>query len=394
MYNDETYKLGSNRSAIRELFEYGKIYAKTHGADALFDFSIGNPSIPTPARIDETIIDLIKNSPSLSVHGYTSAQGDISTRTAIANNINRRFGVGISADGIYVTCGAAASLSITIKALTETPDDEIIVFAPFFPEYDVFIKAGGAKTVCVAPDENFLPDFDDFNKKLSKNTRAVIVNSPNNPSGVVYGEKIINKICDIINRHNEKYGKTVTIISDEPYREIVYDGIEVPYIMNYYDNSVVCYSFSKSLSLPGERIGYIAVNPKCAEERKLYYSVCGAGRALGYICAPSLMQAVLARCIDEKTDASAYKENRDLLCGVLDNAGYEYVKPDGAFYLFVKSPETDANAFSERAKNYGLLLVPSDSFGVKGYLRVAYCVPKDMILRSSDAFTKLKKSYE
>ncbi len=391
MYNDEAYVLGSKRSVIRELFEYGKLYADKNGKDSVFDFSLGNPSIPAPECVKTAIIDALNE--NSDVHGYTSAQGDFRARKAVADNIGKRFGVKLSADEIYLTCGAAASLAITLKAVNIGKDDEIIIFAPYFPEYEVFIKNAGGKPVAVLPDEKFMPDFVDLENKITKNTRAVIINSPNNPSGAVYGEEVIVALCDILRKKSREYGQNITVISDEPYREIVYDGIKVPFIMNYYDNSVVCYSFSKSLSLPGERIGYIAVNPRCEEKQKLYFAVCGAGRALGYVCAPSLMQEVITRCIDAQPDVNAYKVNRDLLCAVLDRTGFKYVKPDGAFYLFVKSPEEDACAFGERAKKFGLLLVPSDSFGVKGYVRVAYCVKKDTVIRSEKAFAALKSSY-
>lgn len=394
MYNSESFNLGNVRSVIRELFEYGKTYAETHGKDSLFDFSLGNPSIPAPGCVNDAIKDILDTVPSVEVHGYTSAQGDKRTRTAISDNLNRRFSTELSPDDIYITCGAAASLTITLKAVTERPDDEVIIFAPYFPEYNVFIKEGGAIPVAVCPDENFRPDFDDLRKKITEKTRAVIINSPNNPSGAVYDEKTIKTLCGILTEKSEEFGRKIALISDEPYREIVYDGKVVPFIMNYYADSVVCYSFSKSLSLPGERIGYVAVNPNAAEAKRLYLSVCGAGRALGYVCAPSLMQAVIARCIDAKTETDAYKENRDLLCEIVKKAGFEYVNPDGAFYLFIKSPVPNANIFSEKAKELGLLLVPSDSFGVTGYVRAAYCVSKDMIIRSEKAFVTLRSLFD
>ncbi len=393
MYNQETYRLGSKRSVIRELFEYGKKRIAEQGAESVFDYSLGNPSIPAPDCVNEAIKNILDTEPSVVTHGYTSAQGDISVRTVIADDIKSKYGINISPDGIYMTCGAAASLTISIKAIVEKDTDEIIVFAPFFPEYSVFVRSGGATPVPVRPDEKFMPDFDDLRNKLNANTRAIIVNSPNNPSGVVYTEEVVKNICALAKEQSEKNGREIIIICDEPYREIVYDGKIVPYIMNYYPHSVVCYSFSKSLSLPGERIGYIAVNPDCVEERTLYYSVCGAGRALGYVCAPSLMQKVIARCLGAKTDVDAYKYNRDLLCSILDETGYSYVKPDGAFYLFIKTPEEDAFSFSERAKEFGLLLVPSDSFGVGGYVRASYCVSTDMIERSADAFRLLIDTY-
>lgn len=393
MYNEAAFLLGNTRSEIRELFEYGKVYAAEHGADSLYDYSLGNPSIPAPACVNDAIKTILTRSPA-AIHGYTSAQGDIKTRTAIADNLNRRFSAGATPDDIYVTCGAAASLTITLSAITESADDEIIVFAPFFPEYTVFIKAAGATPVVVAPDQHFFPDIDDLRRKLNKKTRAVIINSPNNPSGIVYDDKILSKIAAVLTEKSRETGRNIMIVVDEPYREIVYDDKAVPFIPALYADSIICYSFSKSLSLPGERIGYIAVSHNATERTRLYLAICGAGRSLGFVCAPSLMQAVIAACIDAKTDVDAYRKNRDLLCSVVKNAGFEYVPPQGAFYLLVKSPEPDAKAFSERAKRFGLLLVPSDSFGIPGYVRLAYCVAPDMIRRSADAFKTLADSYK
>ncbi|MBR1625042.1 MAG: pyridoxal phosphate-dependent aminotransferase [Clostridia bacterium] len=393
MYNKKMYKLGSNRSVIRELFEYGKIMAKEQGEDKVFDFSLGNPSVPAPEEVRKALEELVSFPDTVKIHGYTSAQGDLSVRKAISDNINRRFGVKMTPDLIYMTVGAAASLSITLRALNEDKD-EFIVFAPFFPEYRVFIENAEGVPVVIPAGKNMSLDLVSFEKALTKNTKGVIINSPNNPSGAVYSEEQIKTLCDILRSKSKEYGHPIFLISDEPYREIAYDGVFVPYLMNYYDDTVVCYSYSKSLSLPGERIGYIAVSPKCTESGGLYAAICGAGRSLGYVCAPALFQRVAAKCVDCVGDIAAYKKNRDLLTKGLQEYGYEFVTPSGAFYLFVKALEEDANAFSERAKKLGLLLVPSDTFGVKGYVRISYCVSYDLIERSMPLFKRLAESYK
>lgn len=392
MYNERMYKLGSNRSVIRELFEYGKIMAEKVGAENVFDFSLGNPNVPAPEEVRDALKELIDQPDSTVIHGYTSAQGDFSVRKTIADYINERFSVGITPDLVYMTVGAAASLEITLSALKED-GDEFVVFAPFFPEYRVFIENTGASVTVIGAGENMSLDLGALKDKITPKTKGVIINSPNNPSGAVYSEEQIEKLCYILSEKEKEYGHPIFIISDEPYREIVYDGVKVPYLMNCYDDTVVCYSYSKSLSLPGERIGYIAVSPKCAEKQNIYYAICGAGRSLGYVCAPSLFQRVVAKCVRSVGDVASYKRNRDLLCSALSEYGYEFVKPDGAFYLFVKALEEDANAFADRAKKLGLLLVPSDSFGVKGYVRISYCVSYDLIKRSLPQFKKLAESY-
>ena len=393
MFNKDMYELGSKRSSIRELFEYGKTRAAEVGKDNVFDFSLGNPNVPAPDCVKEAILSLANDCDSTALHGYTSAQGDSSVREAIANNICRRFGTKISKDNIYMTCGAAASLCITLRALNEG-NDEFVVLAPYFPEYMVFIKTAGGKSVVVPYTEKvFTPDLSAFEKAISKNTKAVIINSPNNPCGVVYSQKTIEKIADILNKKSVEFGHPIFIIADEPYRELAYE-VEVPYIMNFYNDTIVCYSYSKSLSLPGERIGYIAISPNANNAHDLYLSVCGAGRALGYVCAPSTYQQVVKKCIDALPDIDAYRKNRDLLFDSLTKTGYDCVRPDGAFYLFVKSLEDDANAFADKAKQLGLLLVPGDDFGAKGYVRIAYCVSHDMIKRSLPAFEKLFELYK
>lgn len=391
--NEKAYALGSKRSIIREIFEYGKQRSAEIGVENVFDFSLGNPSVEPPQEISDTIISLIQNEPQMLLHGYTSAQGDLGTRKVIAEKISREHGVKISENNIYITCGAAASLSISLKAILNN-GDECVVFAPFFTEYRVFIENAGGKVVISKPNlDNLQIDFDDFESKINANTSAVIINSPNNPSGVVYSEETISKVCDILKRKQEQLGKIIYLITDEPYRELVYNDIEVPYVMNYYDNSIVCYSFSKSLSLPGERIGYIAVNPLMKDSNSVYLAICGAGRSLGYVCAPSLFQQVIKRCIDVKVNVSAYKENRDIIYNALTEYGFNCIKPDGAFYLFIKSPDADAISFYEKAKEFDILLVPCDDFGIEGYLRLAYCVSKEKILKSLPFFEKLSKIY-
>ncbi len=391
--NEKAYALGSKRSIIREIFEYSKTRAKEIGAENVFDFSLGNPSVEPPESVKNAIISLIENENSTLLHGYTSAQGDFSVRDIIAKNINSRFSQNLCADDIYMTCGAAASLSISLKAVVNN-GDECIVFAPFFTEYRVFIENAGANVIVSTPEEKtFQIDVKDFESKITAKTKAVIINSPNNPSGVVYTEEKIKTVCDILRKKSEELGRIIYLIADEPYRELVYDNITVPYLMNYYDNSIVCYSYSKSLSIPGERIGYIAVNPKMKDNKAVYLAVCGAGRSLGYVCAPSLFQQVIKACVDAKVNICAYKENRDLLYDNLQSFGYECVKPDGAFYLFVKALEPDATSFYERAKKHELLVVPCDDFGVSGYVRIAYCVSKERIKNSLPHFKALIEEY-
>ena len=395
-YNQKMFGLGSKRSIIREIFEYSKTRAAEIGAENVFDFSLGNPSVPAPAEVNNAIRELLDSQNSLALHGYTSAQGDAGVRKAIADRIKSNFGVDISPNLIYMTCGAAASLSICLKAVIEEGEgDECVVFAPFFTEYRVFIENAGGKIVISKPEEKtFQINIADFESKINKNTKAVIVNSPNNPSGVVYSEETIKALCEVLERKSKEFGKVIYLIADEPYRELVYSGVEVPYLMNYYKNTLVCYSYSKSLSLPGERTGYIAVCPDMEDAVNIYLAVCGAGRSLGYVCAPSLFQQVITRCIDAKVNIDVYKENRDLLYDNLTSYGYECVKPDGAFYLFVKALEANANKFYEKAKEHEILVVPCDDFGVEGYVRIAYCVDKARVLGALLAFKKLADEYK
>lgn len=393
MYSKEMYELGAHSSVIREIFEYGKRRKAEIGEDKVFDFSLGNPSVPAPPVVNETIKKLCDTMEPTMLHGYTSAIGAQGVRDAIAQYLNRTYGTAFEGKNFYMTAGAAASLSITFKALTE-PGDEIVLFAPFFPEYSVFAKAAGAAPVIVKCLADTLQiDFDTLETAVTPHTKAVVVNSPNNPSGVVLSEDTIKQLCAFLEAKQKEYGKPIFLISDEPYRELVYDGVTVPYLTKYYDNTIVCYSFSKSLSLPGDRIGYILVPDAVENSALIYKAVCGAGRALGYVCAPSLFQFLVPACLGQTSDVSVYKHNRDLLLNEFSRDGFSVAKPDGAFYLFLKSPIADASAFCEKAKEYELLLVPSDSFGFPGYVRISYCVATEMIERALPAFSKLAKAY-
>lgn len=393
MFSKEMYALGAQPSVIREIFEYGKQRKAQIGAENVFDFSLGNPSVPAPPVVNETIKKLCDTMEPTMLHGYTSAIGDQGVRQAIADYLNRTHGTAFSAAEFYMTAGAAASLSITFKALSEQ-GDKIVLLAPFFPEYSVFSKSAGMTPVVVKCRESDLQlDFDALKDAFDENVKAIVVNSPNNPSGVVLSKESIETLCAFLEEKQAQYGHPIFLISDEPYRELVYGDIQVPFLTKYYDHTIVCYSFSKSLSLPGDRIGYILV-PKAADPTgEIYKAVCGAGRALGYVCAPSLFQFLVPACLGQTSDISIYQRNRDLLMKAFTEDGFSVAKPDGAFYLFLRSPEPDAAAFCERAKQFELLLVPSDSFGFPGYVRISYCVATEMIERSLPAFRALAQSY-
>lgn len=393
MISEKMMNLGKKRSVIREIFEYGNKRRKEIGAENVFDFSLGNPSIPAPESVREAMLSLLQEKSPIALHSYTSAQGDPGVRAAIAEDINKRFSADADPNLIYMTCGAAASLTICLNAVVN-PGDEVIVLAPFFPEYTVFIeKAGGICRVVKCREDDFQIDFTALSAALNKNTKAIIVNSPNNPSGVVLSRETIEKLSKLLESKSKEYGSEIFIIADEPYRELVYSDIEVPYIPKFYDNTLVCYSFSKSLSLPGERIGYIFVSPKVQNCGDVYAAICGAGRALGYVCAPSMLQYTVAKCLGQTSDLAVYKENRDIFYKNLTDFGYTVAKPDGAFYLFVKSPEPDAAAFCERAKEFEILIVPGDDFGFPGYVRISYCVATEMIKKALPGFKKLIEMY-
>ena len=394
MVCEKMLELGRHRSVIRDIFEYGNRRKAEIGAENVFDFSLGNPSVPAPPVVTETLQKLIAETPAEQLHAYTSAAGDPTVRGAIAQYIRDSFGFSVTGQHIYMTVGAAASLTISLTALVQE-GDEVIAIAPFFPEYRVFAQRTGAKFVTVnSAEKTFQIDAESLSAAVNAHTKAVIVNSPNNPTGIVLTEESIRALAAVLEEKSRQYGHPIYLIADEPYRELVYGGTPVPYIPNYYKNTIVCYSFSKSLSLPGERIGYILVSPQAEDADAVYDAVCGAGRALGYVCAPSLFQQLVKACLGQTADLSVYDENRRLLYGALTQCGFEVVEPNGAFYLFVKAPEPDANAFCEKAKQYELLLVPGDSFGCPGYVRIAYCVTTEQIRRSLPAFRQLARHYK
>lgn len=394
MVSEKMLALGESRSVIRDISEFADARRQEIGAENVFDFSIGNPSVPAPRRVDETLRSLLDSVDSITLHSYTPAPGLMKARMAAARQESLRAGFDIPAGSIYLTCGAAASLAISLRALV-CPGDKIALLAPYFPEYKVFVENAGAEAVVVPPaDLSMQPDLAVFKKVVESGIKAVIVNSPNNPSGAVLSAETLEAMADILRAESAKKGESIYMIADEPYRELVYDGAEVPFVPSIYQDTIVCYSYSKSLSLPGERLGYIMVPPCVSDSGKVFAAVCGAGRSLGYLCAPALSQYMLAECADERPDIAAYAANRALLYGALTEMGFECVKPDGAFYLFVKAPNgVSGTEFYEAGKRFELLMVPSDSFGVEGYVRVAYCVSEDTIRRSLPAFKKLAELY-
>ena len=393
MINEKMRELGAKRSVIRELFEYGKKRKQEIGEEKVFDFSLGNPSVPAPTEVNESLIKMLTEENSVTLHGYTSAQGDLSVRKAIADYINSNYGESITPDCLYMSVGAAAALTSSLTAVV-SPGEEVIVPSPYFPEYKVFIERCGGVIIEVPCDENLMLDVAAIEEAINERTAAIIVNSPNNPTGVVYSEENIKELTSTLRRCEEKYSHPIYLIADEPYRELAYDGVNVPYMTKYYDDTIVCYSFSKSLSIPGERIGYAMVCPRCYDFKSVYEAVCGAGRALGYVCAPSLLQKLIPCCLGKTADISVYDTNRRLLIEKLTEYGFEIIKPQGAFYLFIKSPSGDAYEFSERAKQHNILIVPSDDFGLGGYARLAYCVTTEQIERALPAFNALAKSYK
>ncbi len=389
MLSEKSVRLGTARSVIRELFEYGKSRAAVVGAENVFDFSIGNPSVSPPAEVNAAAIRLLSESDPVAMHGYTSAQGDPAARKMLADSLNRRFSAGASPDDIYIATGAAGALCGCLHGLA-CEGDEFVVFAPYFPEYKVFIEKTGSAMRLIPPDtENFQIDFDALSLALNPRTKAVIVNSPNNPSGAVYSEETVKKLADLLSERSAQYGHPIYIISDEPYREIVYEGFSVPWIPAFYPYTIVCYSFSKSLSVPGERLGYVFVPQSANRDEPVYAAVAGALRSLGYVSAPSLFQRVCAECADLTADISVYAENRRLLLDGLRSCGFECVEPGGTFYLFPRTLEPDDIAFCEKAKSLDLLIVPGSGFGCPGHARISYCVPTDRIRRALPAFAKL-----
>ena len=392
MYNASAYALGANRSCIRDLFEYGRARAAVVGPENVFDFSLGNPSIPAPPQVNEAVREILADTDPLLVHGYTSAVGDLEARAAISRDLNERYGASTVPEDFFLGCGAAPELTAVFRALA-VPGGELLVQAPYFPEYLPFAREAG---LIFRPIPADVPDFqirlDALEAMLSPAAQAVLVNSPNNPSGVVYTRQTLIALGKLLERKSREYGHPIYIISDEPYRELTY-GAEVPFLPLIYPNTVVCYSYSKSLSLPGERIGYVYVPRQAEDHRELYAAIAGAARSMGHVCAPSLWQKVVARCVGLRPDLDAYDRNRRKLYEGLTEMGYETARPDGAFYLFVKAPGGDAAAFSERAKKHDLLVVPGDGFGCPGYFRLCYAVSYDTICRSLPVFRAVLEEF-
>ena len=388
MINQTAYALGANRSCIRELFEYGCRRAAIVGRENVFDYSLGNPSIPSPAGVNEAIGQILSEMDSLSVHGYTSSIGDLAARKAISDDLNARYGCETAPEDFFLMGGAAPELVAVFRALA-VEQGEILAIAPYFPEYKPFAENAGLVFKVVPPD---VPDFqiklEAVEEMLTEHTQAIILNSPNNPSGVVYTRETLEKLAELLTRKAAEYGHPIYLVSDEPYRELAY-GVEVPFVPGIYPDTVVCYSYSKSLSLPGERIGYVYVPKAATDSAALYAAIAGAARVCGHVCAPSLWQKVIAKCAGLRPDLEAYDRNRRMLYEGLTAMGYEMAKPDGAFYLFIKAPGGDANAFSEKAKQKDLLLVPGDGFGCPGYFRICYCVSPEMIQKSLPVFAEL-----
>ena len=394
MVAEKMAELGRHSSKIRQIAEYGRARKREIGEENVFDFSLGNPSIPAPDAVKDALMSLIAETPAELLHGYTSSAGDAGVRKSVAKYISETFGAKADASLIYMTCGAAASLCIAFGALIEE-GDEVIVPSPYFPEYKVFIEKAGGKIVPVpCKDKTFKLDVDAVKSAINPNTKAVLINSPNNPTGAVYRADEIKALAAVMKGKENEFGKEIYLISDEPYRELFYGEGKLPFIPNYYGDTLVAYSYSKSLSLPGERIGYLFVSPDCKNASDVFNAVCGAGRSVGYVCAPALFQRMLPSVLGLTSDLAEYKENRRILLDALTGMGYELTPPDGAFYIFIKSPEPDADAFCEKAKKHEILLVPSDDFGVKGYARLAYCTSRKTVTDSLPAFEALMKEYK
>lgn len=393
MVNQNAYALGANRSCIRDLFEYGRQRAVIVGEEKVFDYSLGNPSIPSPKEVDDAVRAILSDTDSLKIHGYTSAVGDYETRKAISDDLNARYGANTKPEEFFLGCGAAPELTAVFRALA-VPGGELIAIAPYFPEYKPFAEEAGLAFKVVPPD---VPDFqiclEAVEERITPHTQAVLINSPNNPSGVVYTRETLARLSRILEKKSREYGHPIYLVSDEPYRELAY-GVEVPFVPSLYRNTVICYSYSKSLSLPGERIGYVYVPGEAEDSSALYAAIAGASRANGHVCAPSLWQKMIARCAHLRPDLLSYDRNRKTLYEGLTAQGYEMAKPDGAFYLFIKAPGGDANEFSQRAKEKDLLVVPGDGFGCPGYFRICYCVSYEKIVGSLPVFEKLIQEYK
>lgn len=389
MISEKMKELVKNNSVIREMFEEGKRLSKIYGKENVYDFSLGNPSVPTPDNIKEAIIKILENEDTQILHGYMSNSGFEDVREKVASSINNKFGTSFTSKNIIMTVGAASGLNIILKSILN-PEDEVLVIAPYFVEYKNYVKNYDGKiVVTMANEENFEPDLKDLASKISAKTKAVIINTPNNPTGVVYSENTIKELAKILKEKEQEYNNEIYLISDEPYRELVYDDIKIPYITKFYKNTFIVYSYSKSLSLPGERIGYVVVPNEMVDSNNVIEAVTIANRVLGSVNAPSLMQKVIGECVDLTVDISQYKKNRDLLYNYLIECNFECIKPQGAFYLFLKSPIKDDKEFCNIAKEYNILMVPGSSFAYPGYVRISYCVDYEMIKRSLPAFRKL-----
>lgn len=387
-------KYVEGNSVTRAMFEEGKRMARLYGAENVYDFSLGNPSVEPPAAVKENMVQILQEVPPNQIHGYMNNAGHEEVREAVAKSLNDKFGTDFTEQNILMTVGAAGGLNVILKAILD-PGDEVVAFAPYFGEYNNYVANFDGVMTAVSPHiPDFQPNLAEFEEKLTKKTKAVIINTPNNPTGVVYSKETIQKLAAILEQKQKEFGTAIYLIADEPYRELAYDGVEVPYLTKYYDNTIVGYSYSKSLSLPGERIGYLVIPNEADDYANLWNAAVIANRILGFVNAPSLQQLAVARCLEEATDISIYDTNRKLLYHKLTGLGFECAKPEGAFYMWVKTKEPDDKAFAARAKEFNLLLVPGSSFMCPGYVRIAYCVEKEMLLRSFAAFEKLTAYYK
>lgn len=393
MISERMKPLVENNSAIRTMFEEGKRMAAIYGAENVYDFSLGNPNVPAPPEVKQAVLDVLAEEPSTFVHGYMNNAGFEDVREAIAGSLNKRFHTSFHQNNVLMTVGAASGMNVILKTLLN-PGDQVIVFAPYFLEYNAYIRNYDGQIVTVPPNtRDFQPDLKEFEKRITEKTKAVIINTPNNPTGVVYSEETLKSIGDILERKQKEYHRTMVLISDEPYRELAYDGVQVPYVTKYYDNTVVCYSYSKSLSLPGERIGYLVIPDELEDSSRVFGAASIANRVLGCVNAPSLMQRVIRRCLDAAVNVEAYDKNRNLLYHGLTACGFSCIRPQGAFYLFVKSPQEDERQFCEACKKHNILVVPGSSFACPGYVRISYCVSYEQIERSLPAFKKVAQEY-
>ncbi|MGI6054544.1 MAG: pyridoxal phosphate-dependent aminotransferase [Clostridium sp.] len=394
MISKKMEPLMKNNSAIRMMFEEGKKMAALYGPENVYDFSLGNPSVPAPAAVNEAVMAVIREEDSLFVHGYMSNAGYEDVRETIAGSLNRRFGTSFGARNILMTVGAASGLNVILKTLLN-PGEEVITFAPYFVEYGNYVRNYDGNLVVISPNTvDFQPNLREFGEKITEKTKAVIINTPNNPTGVIYSEETLLQISRILEEKQEEYHTQIVLISDEPYRELAYDGTVVPFVTRYYKNTAVCYSYSKSLSLPGERIGYLLIPDEMENSREVFQAATIANRVLGCVNAPSLMQRVIQRCVDAEVDVAAYDRNRNRLYAGLREYGFSCIKPEGAFYLFVKSPVEDEAEFCRVCKEHHVLVVPGSSFACPGYVRIAYCVSYEQIERSMPAFKKIAEHYQ